>query len=298
VTPDSRPDLSISIVDMDNREQTLDCLRSVFSQGGPDLEVFVVDNACTDGSAEAIAAEFPRVRLLRNERRLGFSTNNNRALSQARGRYLMLLNDDTLVHTGALEAMVRFADAHPAAGAVGAALLNPDGSPQLSYDRAPGPLYEAFQPMSRRLAPSPRSRGEPLEVASVSGACLLVRSEAAAQVGLLDTDFDPLYSEEVEWCHRIRQAGWKVVHLPQAQVTHLGSQTMNRAPLSRLDWLYGHKALFYRKHGTLAALWTFKAGLLISSLLKLAFWSAAYPLRRDRARVAAHWHVARRCLWL
>ena len=296
-----QPDLSISIINTDNRDQTLDCLRSVFTNTHRiTLEVFVVDNASTDGSAEAIMAEFPQIKLIQNSERLGFSTNNNLALSLATGRHLMLLNDDTVVQEGAFDHMVAFMDDHPDAGAVGANLLNPDGTRQPACDYPPRPLYDALRPFSTWLRPLHCDISRPTEVGSVCGACMLVRREAADKVGLLDTDFDPLYSEEVEWCHRIRQAGWKIYHLPQAKVIHYGSQTMNRAPLHKLEKLYEKKALFFRKHYGPGAVWMFKVALLMASMIKMSAWTLAYPFRRHEAatKLAAHRHVMTRALFL
>jgi len=264
------------------------------------MEVFVVDNACTDGSAEAIAAEFPQVRLIRNEVCKGFSTNNNLALARATGRHLMLLNDDTVVRGDAFRHMVAFMDERLEAGAVGANLANPDGTRQQAFFRPPQPLYDALRPFSDWMRPLHCDPGAPCEVGSVHGACMLVRRETADQVGLLDTDFDPLYSEETDWCHRIRQAGWKVYHLPQAEVVHYGSQTMNRAPLHKLDRLYEKKALFFRKHWGSGAVWTFKVALFFCSLVKMLGWMLVYPLRRQlaSAKISAHGHVMAQALLL
>lgn len=295
------PDLSISIIDTNNCEQTLQCLHSIFANTHRvSLEIFVVDNACTDGSAEAIAAEFPQVKLIRNQVRKGFSTNNNLVLSQATGRYLMLLNDDTIVQNGAFDHMVAFMDEHPEAGAVGANLLNPDGTHQLSCDYTPQALYDALRPFSTWLRPLRCNPHHPTEVGNVCGACMLVRRKTAEQVGLLDPDFDPLYSEEEDWCYRIRQAGWKIYHLPQAKVIHYGSQTMNRAPLHKLEKLYEKKTLFFRKHYGFGAVWTFKATLLISSMIKVLAWTLVYPLRRQVAapKIVVHRHVMKWALLL
>lgn len=297
----AEPDITISIINTNNRQMTLDCLRSVFANTHQaTFEVYVVDNACTDGSAEAIQAEFPQVHLIRNERKLGFSTNNNLVFSRATGRYLMLLNDDTVVQDGAFDQMVAFMDAHPEAGACGANLLNPDGTRQQACDYPPHPLYDALRPISTWLRPMRCDSHQPSKVGSVCGACMLVRCEVANQVGLLDTDFDPLYSEEVEWCHRIRQAGWKIYHLPQAKVIHYGSQTMNRVPLHKLERLYEKKALFFRKHYGHGSAWVFKAALCVSSVAKVLGWIVAYPFLNQTAtsKVAAHWHIARRALFL
>lgn len=278
------PDLSISIITTDNRDQAVECLRSVFaSVRRISLEVFVVDNACSDGSAEVIPAEFSQVKLIRNRERLGFSTNNNQVLSLATGRYLMLLNDDTIVKGDAFDHMVAFMDQHPDAGAAGANLQNTDGSLQQACDYPPNPIYEALRPLSGWIRPFRYDASEPTEVGCVSGACMLVRRLTIEQVGLLDPSFDPLYSEDIDWCHRIRQAGWKVYHLPSATVVHHGSQTMGRAPLTRVEKLYMKKAFFFRKYYGNAGVRAFKAILLLSSIAKILGWMLIIPLRRQVA---------------
>jgi len=289
------PDLSISIINTNNCEITLNCLRSLFANTTHvSLEVFVVDNASTDGSAEAIRAEFPHVKIIRNEVRLGFSTNNNLALGQARGRHLMLLNDDTIVLPGALEHMVAYLDAHPEVGAVGGYLLNPDMTFQGGYDYDLHPVHEALRPLSDWIGRrSIREQTVPIEVDWVCGACMVVRREVVDQVGLLDTAFDPLYTEETDWCYRIRRAGWRIVLLPQARVIHLGGQTMNRTPLHKVEILRRHQALYFRKHQGQVSLWIFKVLLFVSSLAKLVVWLVRCPLGGNaaRARVQVHWHT-------
>ena len=296
-----KPDLSIAIVNTNNREITLQCLETVFATAPElNLEVFVVNNACTDGSTSAIQERFPRVQIIENEQMLGFSTNNNLVFARAQGRYLMLLNDDTLVQPGAFQVMVNFMDENLSVGAAGAQLLNPDRSFQKCYDHNPHPLYDGLQPLSEILFPLPGSKGLPLQVATVHGACMLVRTAAAEKVGFLDTRFDPLYSEEVDWCFRIRKAGWKVYHLPTAQVIHLGGATMNRMPIRRYERIFEKKALFFRKHygpGTVAV---YKFSLWGINLAKALVWSALWGIGRDGAgdEARTHWHMVRRALFL
>lgn len=295
------PDLSICVVNTDNRDLTLACIQSVYSETRASLlEVFVVDNASTDGSAEAVADRFPMVEIIRNASRMGFSTNNNVALQRATGRYLMLLNDDTVVQDGALDTLVSFMDANPQTGAAGGALLNPNGTRQHSWDYDPSPLYDALRPVSTWIRFADPMQSSPIEVGSVSGACMIVRREVVDDIGLLDTAFDPLYAEEADWCYRIRRAGWAIHYVPDARVIHLGSQTMNRAPLHKLSLLYGHKALLFRKHHGRAAVLAYKVGLFTMSTLKLGIWCAALPIRPNVApsRIAAHGHVALRALLL
>jgi GT2 family glycosyltransferase len=297
------PDLSISIINTNNREQTLQCLRSLFANTHRvSLEVFVVDNACTDGSADAIAAEFPQVKLIRNAQKLGFSTNNNKALSQASGRYLCILNDDTIVQDGAFDALVTFMDVHPEAGACGPKLLNPDGSEQQSFDYFLMPMQEAFRPLSlwrRQLA---LNGDTPREVDRVIGACMVVRRQATEQVGLLDPAFDPIYTEETDWCYRIRQRGWRIYAVPNARVIHYGGQTMNRVRRAALERLYRNKTLFFRKHHGQFSAWLFKIFLMLSSIGKLLVWSVLLtrPAHRGRARdeLSAHWQVCQCALFL
>ena len=290
------PDLSISIINTNNRAQVLDCLRSVFANTRQiSLEVFVVDNACTDGSADAIAAEFPQVKLICNGDKLGFSTNNNLALSQASGHYLMLLNDDTVVLDSTFDRMVAFMDEHPEAGVVGAALVNPDGSYQGGYDYFPQPLREGLYPWSRFMTPGVSEKTGPTEVDWVCGACLMVRRQVVEQVGLLDPIFDPLYAEETDWCYRIHQHGWQIVYLPQARVIHYGSQTMNRTAQWKTESLRRHQAVFFRKHYGARGVWLFKVALFFSSLIKAIGWGFLGLWQRGAAsqRAGLHLHMAR-----
>jgi N-acetylglucosaminyl-diphospho-decaprenol L-rhamnosyltransferase len=271
----SRPDLTISIISADNLALLLPCLRSVFaSTHRLTLEVFVVDNASGDGTAEAVAAEFPQVKVIRNTRRLGFSTNNNLVLRQGQGRYLMLLNDDTVVLDGALDTLVAFMDDHPEAGAVGSYLLNPDLSLQAAFASFPHPVVEAILPATSWTLAKARRQRRPFEVDSVCGAAMLVRREVLDRVGVLDTAFDPIYSEEVDWCYRIKQAGWKIYALPQSRVVHYGSVTMNRAVPRKYELLLSHKALFFRKHGGKTSVIIYRATLGLTTACKVAWWTA------------------------
>lgn len=279
----------------------MQCLASVFETAdNPNLEVFVVDNACTDGSAQAIQQKFPQVKIIVNERMLGFSTNNNLVFTQATGRYLMLLNDDTLVQPGSFTAMVTFMDTHPEAAVVGALLSYPDGSFQKCYDHNPHPLYDGLQPLSEYLFPLPNSEGLPMEVATVHGACLMVRSSVAETIGYLDTRFDPLYSEETDWCFRFRKAGWKVYHLPSAQVIHLEARTMNRSPVKRYERIFEKKAEFFRKHYGPGTVMVYKTSLFGINLVKALVWSLMWGIGKIDASNEAktHWNLVRRAFYL
>jgi hypothetical protein len=293
------PDISVSIINSNNRAIALQCLESLFAcQGDLDLQVIVVNNACRDGSTLAIRQQFSQVEIIENERMLGFSTNNNLALARATGRYWMILNDDTIVQPGAFQEMVRFMDENPQAGVVGAALLNQDGSAQYCYDYRPHPLYDGLRPFSETLFPLPKSKGSPLEAGYVGGACLMVRASAAQQVGLLDPLFDPLYSEEVDWCYRFKQAGWKVYHLPQAQVVHLGEVVKRKTSLTRYERIYAKKTVFFRKHFGVMGARIYKLSLWTANLIKSLLWLAAWLIQRPGAKIEfqIHWNIVRHAL--
>ena len=298
-----RPDLTVSIITADNLDLLLPCLRSVFrTTHNSSLEVWVVDNASTDGTAPAVRAEFPGVCVIHNETRQGFSTNNNLVLDKGLGRYLMLLNDDTVVQDGALDQMVEFMDAHPKAGAVSGAQVNPDGSWQHAFGRFPHPVIEALWPSanwSHRLVGHPQ---EPFEVDWVCGAAMLVRRQVIKQVGVLDIDFDPIYSEEVDWCYRIKRAGWKISVLPQAQIIHYGGQTMNRVMPRKYELLLSHKALFFRKRHGVAAARLYKTMLGLATTAKLLWWTGAGLVgcrgSGSNEKRDLHWYLLRRIVTL
>jgi len=295
-----RPDLTISIISANNLLLLLPCLRSVFANTHDiALEVFVVDNASNDGTADAVIAEFPQVKVIRNPQQLGFSTNNNLVLRQGEGRYLMLLNDDTIVLDGAFDTLVRFADTQPRTGAFGVGLLNSDGTEQQSFAAFPQPLTEPFVSASH-VAARRCMHSTPFLTDIVSGACLMVRRNVIESVGVLDTAFDPIYSEEFDWCYRIKQAGYEIAVVPEAKVIHYGSFTMNQTMLRKLDLLYGHKVIFFRKHHGATAAWTYKLLLAGTSTVRagiLSLLSFAGDLDK-KERAALQWHLARKSIFL
>ena len=203
---------------------------------GPSAEVIVVDNASTDGTPDLVRERFPEARLIEQENR-GFGAGNNAGMRAGSGRYFLLLNPDAWLMDGALEAMVAFADEHPEAAVVGPRLLNPDGTLQRSVRGYPSPWRIATEYFFlRKLAPHSHALnaffGEQFDHESVReaeylfGACLLVRREAVDSVGGFDEDFF-LMSEEVDWCYRFRQAGWKILFFPGAEVTHVVGASLN-----------------------------------------------------------------------
>ncbi|MCX7681430.1 MAG: glycosyltransferase family 2 protein [Anaerolineae bacterium] len=257
-------DLSVIIVNWNVRALLRRCLHSVlYPQPKPGLEVIVVDNGSTDGSAAMVRQEFPNVCLIANHDNRGFPAANNQGIAIARGRYILLLNPDTEVVGDALSTLVAFADAHPDVGVVGPQLLYPDGRVQPSRRRFPT-LATAFfestwlQPYApRRLLEryyvSDRPDDIPQDVDWVCGAALMARREAIAQVGLMDEGFF-MYSEELDWCRRFKEAGWRVVYLPTAKVIHHEGKSSEQVLPARHVHFQTSKVRYFRKyHGALAA---------------------------------------------
>jgi N-acetylglucosaminyl-diphospho-decaprenol L-rhamnosyltransferase len=258
--------LSVSVVSYRTPALLRACLTALEGQRDQvDLDVTVVDNASGDGSAELVAAEFGWVRLIRNERNVGFGAAHNQALRDLRGRYGLVLNSDATPRPGALQTLVDFMDAQPAVAVAGPRLRYPDGSVQPSRRRFPT-LATLFLESTQlqRVAPSntvldrfyvvDRSDDEPQDVDWLVGACLCVRAAAIAEVGLFDERFF-LYSEEMDWCRRFRAAGWRIAYVPEAEVMHLeGGST--RLDLAARDRLFQTSKLQYaaKWHGRWAAL--------------------------------------------
>lgn len=224
------PDLSVIVVNRNTRELLAECLASLRAAADPvEVEVIVVDNGSTDGSVGRVREEFPGVRLIENAENTGYAFPNNQGLAAGTGRYLLLLNSDTVLLPGALRRLVEFMDANPRAGACGPLLRFPDGRLQRSCYSTPSPrtVLAAMLTLDRRF---PRSRlfgndhtgfahDRTREVEALLGAALLVRRETLEQVGALDERLRVHYND-FDWCLRIRRAGWRVYFVHDAEVVH------------------------------------------------------------------------------
>jgi GT2 family glycosyltransferase len=240
-----------------------------------------VDNGSTDGSAAMVRKRFPWVRLIENRENLGFAAANNQAIRESEGRTVLLLNSDTELRSGALETLLAFMEDHPWAGGCGARLLNADGSLQPSCHPMLTPWREfwrlVFLDRLYRVATYDMSNWDstrPREVEVIKGACLLLRREALDQVGLLDESYF-MYTEEMDLCYRLLQAGWKLYWVPQAQVVHHGEASTGQLADEMYVQLYRSKVQFYRKTGGEGLASLFKG---LAALAYLPRWVVAAAL--------------------
>ena len=281
--------LSIVIVNWNTRELLANCLTSICnSPPGFPFGVTVVDNASSDGSAEMVRNQFPEVQLLANRENAGFAKATNQGIDLSNAEYILLLNPDTVVLADALQVLVDFLDAHPEAGAAGSRVLNPDGSLQTSCYVTPT-LGREFVRLFHleRIFPESSYRmerwdtGVSRRVEIIQGDCLLLRKAALDQVGLLDEEFF-IYSEDVDLCHRLQQASWKLYWVPQAQVIHYGGQSTRQVASEMFIKLYQGKLLFFRKHHGKTVAFGYKILLLIAALPRFLLfpWVALAPAPR------------------
>lgn len=274
----TRPDVSVVIVSWNTRALTLACLASLPAAARAHrLEVWVVDNASTDGSVDAIRRAHPDVQVVANTENVGFAAANNQGVARGSGRYVMLLNSDTVAPPGAIDALVGFADAHPGAGVVGPRLVNPDGTYQSGPTPFPSLWNEtlAVTGLGRRLL-TPAYPSAPAHRALVArqadyvgGACMLARRDAIAQVGGLDEGYF-MYSEEPDWCWRMRRAGWDVWYTPDAEIIHHGGQSTSQQRHAMTIALYRSKVRFLRRYRGAATARAAAAVFVIASRLRRA----------------------------
>jgi len=286
-------DIAVIVVDWNAKDDLRVCLQSLARTLEPVVtsETWVVDNAGTDGSADMVRAEFPEVHLVINDANLGFSRANNQALALSQSRYALLLNSDAFIHPHALQELTAYADAHAEAGILGPRVLNPDGSLQYSCRRFPTLGAGFFRnTYLGRLFPRNKYAQDYLmtdfdhqsvrTVDWVSGCAMFIRRALVGEIGALDERFF-MYCEDVDFCLRAGQAGFQVVYVPQAIVTHAIGRSSDKNA-DRMIWEF-HRAWFEfdkKRH---------PRG---SPLRRLAVWSGLWL--RAWVRVAKRHAAARR----
>jgi GT2 family glycosyltransferase len=306
------PTLAIVIVNYNTRDLLRDCLRSIaagVSCCTP--EVWVVDNASSDGSAAMVHAEFPHVHLISNPHNGGFAYANNLALrlilaehadQESSGLlaprapdYVLLLNPDTVVPPGALDGLIAYMEAHPDVGAAGPKLLLADGSLDLACRRSfptPAVAFYRMIGLSRLFPRSPRFGRYNMtfldpdietEVDSVVGACMIVRTAVVREVGLLDEAYF-MYGEDLDWAYRIKQYGWRIMYVPSVTVHHYKRASSSQRPLQSIRHFYDAMRIFHRKHYAATTPALFNLLIEAGIALKEAWSLGSHLLRPPAAR--------------
>ncbi len=241
----SRADVTVSIVNTDNRGLLLACLETL---DPGEAEIVVLDNASEDGSAEAVRERFPDVRAIAQDFRTGFGANHNTIVRSTSGRYVYVLNEDTTSEPGAFDRMVSYLDAHPEVGALGPRIVYPDGRLQASAWRFPGPVANTIGALTLSKLGLVQSGGDRIKrVDWVMGAALLVRRAALERAGLFDEGFF-LYSEETDLCFRIASAGYEIHYFPPVTVVHHVGQTSAKIPERRINEQWRSRHRYWAKH--------------------------------------------------
>ncbi len=302
------PVLSVVIVSWNVRDLLRRALSSIRGSWPATAvpELIVVDNASQDGSAEMVRSEYPEVRLIANDENRGFTGGNNQGIGFATGDYVLLLNPDTEIVEDALATMVAYLQEHGDVGLVGPKLLDPDGSPQSSRRRFPdlsvlfleSTWLESLLPRRhlQRYYVDDVSDSVVQDVDWVTGAAMMVRRQVIESVGRLDESFF-MYSEELDWCRRIKSSGWRIVYLPTARVIHYGGKSSDQVVAARHIYFQSSKVRYTSKHhGRMIAevlrIWLL-GQYVWQSILEALKWVVGHHRALRRERLHAYSEVLR-----
>lgn len=253
--------VSIVIVNWKTPDLLAACLESIAreDQNHESFELLVVDNDSRDGSVEMLRERFPHVDVTANTENTGFSRGCNQAIPKARGRYVLLLNPDTVITTNAITNLASFLDQNPDCAAVGPKVLNTDGTLQLACRRS-FPSLEAslfrLTYLSRLFPNHPYiarynlTHADPdkvLAVDALSGSCMMVRASVIETIGLLDEDIF-MFGEDIDWCWRMKEAGHTVYYTPDSVVYHVHGAASRKRPVGTTINLHKGMEVFYKKH--------------------------------------------------
>ena len=295
--------ISLVIVSWNARDFLLQCLASVYAEEcRHPMEIIVVDNASLDGSAESVASCYPHVRLIRNASNLGFAKANNIGISASTGQYVCLVNSDVKMLPYCIDGLVKYCEEHPEVGMVGPRVIGGNGELQRSCRGFPTvwnmfcralaldtifPRTKAFTGYSLRYWAQDTCRA----VDILSGCFWLARREALARVGVLDESFF-MYGEDMDWCKRFRDRGWKLVFVPSAQAIHFGGASSANAPVR--FYIERHRAdlQYWQKHHSRPAVLCYFLLTCLHLLLRLAGYVAAILFRRS-ARATCRYKAMR-----
>ena len=305
-----KPLISIIIVSWNISALLRDCLQSIVATAEHlPIEIIVVDSHSADDTVAMVQREFPDVKLLAQTENVGFPRGNNIGLAQAQGDYFLLLNPDATLQEGALRLMIAYIDAHPKVGVLGPQLHNPDGSHQSSRRRFPTfwtGLFEStwLQPYAppsllAHYYLTDSADTEIQQVDWVSGACLLTRRTVFDQVGGMDEGYE-MYSEEVDWCRRIKEVGWQVVYMPMAHVFHHVGKSSEQAVTRRHIQFNRAKLRYFRKYHGETTYALLRLAILVGFVHQMGIetikWLAGHHRPMREQRIHAYWQVIRSTL--
>ncbi|MGE7943748.1 glycosyltransferase family 2 protein [Lysinibacillus xylanilyticus] len=287
-------DLSVVIVNYNTKKLTIDCIQSVLkSKLNFQYEIFVVDNASSDGSVEQIKSEFPHVHVISNKENVGFSKANNQAIKACSGRYVLLLNSDTIVNENTLDEMIRYMDEETNVGAVGCEVILPDGTLDKACHRGfptPEASFYYMIGLAQKNPTSPKFNSyhksymnmhEIHDIDCLVGAFMMVRRKAFEQVGLLDEEFF-MYGEDIDWCFRIKEAGWRIVYNPTVSIVHYKGASSRRKPFKIVYEFHRAMYLFHKKHFKTKYNFLVNGVVYTGITLKLIFATISNLLKRVR----------------
>jgi N-acetylglucosaminyl-diphospho-decaprenol L-rhamnosyltransferase len=298
-------DVAVIIVSWNVREYVADCLRSVCTEldrAQLTGQIYVIDNASTDGTVALVKDLYPQVQVIANDENKGFAGANNqgmRAAADLQPRYYFLLNPDTFVRPGAIKELVDSMDERPNAGVAGARLIYGDGRFQHSAFYFPGlsQLMFDLMPMPARLYESrlngryPRRlyqpRRNPFRVDHPLGATMMVRADVADSTHGFDESFH-MFCEEIDWSWRVREAGWEIYTVPAAEVIHYGGESTSQVPADSVVNLWRSRARLYRMHHGRVR-YAVASRLVRRSMIRKAASAVDPQLRRAYQQVAAIW---------
>jgi hypothetical protein len=290
--------LSVILVNWNAGSQLLSTLSALYQAlvAVPQSEVILVDNASTDNSAQLIMQEFPQLKIIHNPTNFGFGTANNVGFAQARGHYVLLVNPDLRVNTASLETMLNFMETHPRAGMCGPKILESDGvtiSPWCArHDPRPQDVFFEYSFLYRlfpqhhlfaRYVMGDWDHASDSEVESLTGACLLVRHEVIEQTGGFDEQFF-MYGEDLDWCRRIRLAGWQVWFVADAKVTHIGGHSTQQTSDHGAYWGMESHLRYFRKWGSSADVFRLRLALSSGCIIRAMSWLGISVIRPRQFR--------------
>jgi GT2 family glycosyltransferase len=287
----TRPDVTVSIVNHSNRDTVLECLNTLMGASHSHaVEVVVLDNASEDGSVEAIRAAHPGVRVIAQRHRAGFGANHNTVYRDTDSRYVLFLNDDTIVDPGVLDTLTEFLDANPDVGAVAPEVRGTDGHRQQTAWRARTPLRALLFAVTLAQVGFVQSQGtEPRDAEVLSAAALLVRRDALGEEPPFDERFF-MYCEDEDLSRRLRARGNRLVYLPTVAVTHAGALSSSGVPERRVNEIWRSLPLLARKHhgpvGGRVVQLSIGTG---RALIGAAMWLVAHLPGRLRPARAGNW---------